>query len=110
MNSFFIDNKTPWEELGNGIKRKIIGHTDELMGVIVCFDKGAVGEVHSHDAHDQMAYVAAGSFEATIGDEVKILKTGDGYIAPKTIKHGAIALEDNSILIDMFSPKRVDFL
>jgi quercetin dioxygenase-like cupin family protein len=110
MTAFFIDAQTPWEDIGGGLKRKIVGYTDELMVVHVCFDKGAVGAVHSHDDHDQIAWVAAGSFEATIGDEVKILKVGDGYIAPRTVPHGAVALEQDSVLIDTFSPKRADFL
>lgn len=109
MKGFFIDSETPWEELGGGIKRKIIGYTDELMAVHACFDKGAVGEVHSHNEHDQIAWVAAGSFEVTLGDEVKVLKAGDAYIAPKTVPHGAISLEENSILVDMFSPERSEF-
>jgi quercetin dioxygenase-like cupin family protein len=110
MNPFFIDAQTPWEDVGGGLKRKIIGYTDDLMVVHVLFEKGAVGAVHSHEDHDQIAFVAAGSFEATIGDEVKILQVGDAYIAPKTVKHGAVALEANSVLIDTFTPKRADFL
>ena len=110
MSGFFIDTDTPWEELGGGIKRKIIGYTDDLMAVHVCFDKGAVGTVHSHDDHDQIAFVASGSFEVVVGDETRVLKTGDAYTAAKTVKHGAVALENDSILIDLFSPKRAEFL
>lgn len=110
MNAFFIDASTPWEDLGGGIKRKIIGYTDELMAVHVCFAKGAVGEIHFHDAHDQIAFVGAGSFEVTVGDEVRVLRAGDAYTAEKRVPHGAVALEENSILIDVFSPKRNEFL
>lgn len=110
MNGFFFDAENDWEDLGGGMARKILGHTDELMVVHVKFEKGAIGAVHSHDAHDQIAYVAAGSFEATIGNETKILKVGDAYIAPRNVPHGAVALEEGSVLIDTFSPKRNDFL
>ncbi len=110
MNAFFKDDTHPWEELGGGIKRKIVGYTDELMAVHVCFAKGAVGEVHSHDDHDQIAFVAAGSFEVTVAGEKKVLTRGDAYTASKKVPHGAVALEDNSILIDAFSPKRTEFL
>lgn len=41
---------------------------------------------------------------------LKILVKGDAYIAPKTTMPGAVALEEGSLLVDVFSPKRADFL
>lgn len=110
MNTFFIDDEIPWEVLGNGIKRKIMTWSDELMMVAVHFDKGAIGVAHKHDIHDQIAYVAAGSFAVEIEGKKRILKTGDAYRAVKHETHGVVALEQNSVLIDTFSPKRDDFL
>ncbi len=111
MNKAFFNNEaTPWEELGGGIRRKIIGYTDELMAVYLEFDKGAVGAPHTHDIHDQIGFVAGGSFEAEVDGKKQILKKGDAYIAAKHFEHGAVALEEGSILLDMFSPKRDDFL
>ncbi len=110
MNAFYEDDKAHWEDLGDGLSRKIIGYTPDLMAVFVKFDKGAIGQPHTHDIHDQIGYVAAGSFEAEIDGVKKILKAGDAYIAPKMVMHGAVALEQDSILIDMFNPARQDFL
>ncbi|MFC1233992.1 cupin domain-containing protein [Vibrio sp. F74] len=110
MNRFFKISENEWEELGGGIKRKIVGYTDDLMAVHLNFDKGAVGAPHSHDIHDQIGYVVAGSFEAEVDGIKCILTAGDAYIAPKNSIHGAVALEDNSILFDLFSPLRKDFL
>lgn len=110
MKRYFIDNDTPWEVLGGGIKRKVMTWTDGLMMVCVHFDKGAIGTPHTHDIHDQIAYVAAGSFEVEIEGEKHILKTGDAYLAVKHEMHGVVSLEDGSILIDTFNPKRADFL
>ncbi|ACS85820.1 cupin domain-containing protein [Musicola paradisiaca] len=110
MRRYFIDDDTPWEELGGGIKRKIITWSDDLMMVCVHFAKGAIGTPHKHDIHDQIAYVAAGSFEVEIEGEKRILKTGDAYMAVKSEIHGVVSLEDGSVLIDTFSPKRADFL
>lgn len=61
MNPFFIADDQPWEDLGDGISRKIVGYTDDLMAVHVRFEKGAVGAVHSHEIHDQIGYVVCGS-------------------------------------------------
>ena len=47
MQHFFDNAATPWTELGDGIRRKIVGHTPELMSVLVQFDKGAIGTAHA---------------------------------------------------------------
>jgi quercetin dioxygenase-like cupin family protein len=110
MQHFFDNAATPWTELGDGIRRKIVGHTPELMSVLVQFDKGAIGTAHAHDAHDQIAFVVAGSFEVTNDGIVRILRAGDAFIAPRHQMHGVVALENASILLDQFSPRRDDFL
>ena len=110
MGAFFINAEHQWEDLGGGMKRKVMLWTDNLMAVYVLFGKGAVGSLHSHDAHTQIAYIAAGSFEATIGEENRILRAGDAYLAKKNVPHGAVALEEGSVIIDVFTPKRDDFL
>ncbi|KXI21070.1 cupin domain-containing protein [Photobacterium sanguinicancri] len=110
MNPFFAASEHPWEELGDGIKRKIVAYTGDLMAVHVCFDKGAIGTAHIHEIHDQIGYVVNGSFEAEVDGQKKILKKGDAFIAHKHLKHGAVALEQDSVLLDIFNPAREDFL
>ncbi|USD67287.1 cupin domain-containing protein [Vibrio sp. SCSIO 43136] len=110
MNAFFHADEHPWEDLGGGLKRKIVAYTDDLMAVHVCFDKGAVGHLHAHEIHDQIGYVVAGSFEAEIDGQKRILKPGDAYFAKKHMVHGAVALEQDSVLLDVFNPAREDFL
>ena len=39
-----------------------------------------------------------------------MLKEGDAYFARKHMMHGAVALEQDSILLDIFNPAREDFL
>jgi quercetin dioxygenase-like cupin family protein len=82
MEHFFDNANTSWIELGDGVRRKIVGHTPELMSVLVQFDKGAIGTAHAHDAHDQIAFVLAGSFEVEVAGVTRILKPGDAFIAP----------------------------
>ncbi|MEH0666137.1 cupin domain-containing protein [Vibrio scophthalmi] len=110
MNPFFLLDDHPWEDIGGGIKRKIVGYTDDLMAVHLEFDKGAIGHPHAHEIHDQIGYVVKGSFEAEVDGVKKVLKPGDAYIAPKHFVHGAVALEEGSILLDVFNPAREDFL
>lgn len=110
MGPFFDNNGTAWTELGEGIRRKIVGHTPELMSVLVQFDKGAIGTPHAHDAHDQIAFVVAGSFEVDVEGAKRILKAGDAFIVPRLQMHGVVAQEEGSVLLDQFSPRRDDFL
>lgn len=107
---FFHNEFATWTELGDGIRRKVIAHTPHLMSVLVQFDKGAIGTPHAHDVHDQIAYVIAGSFEATINGAQRVLKAGDAFVAPRGVEHGVVALEEHSMLLDQFSPRRDDYL
>ncbi|WP_371192641.1 cupin domain-containing protein [Glaciecola sp. SC05] len=107
---FFINDNTEWEEIEPGIKRKILPYTEGLMAVCVSFEKGAVGTVHSHDIHDQIAICIQGTFEVELAGEKRIIKQGDAFLATKGTPHGVVALEDDSCLIDTFNPYREDFV
>ena len=96
------------EEVGPGLHRTILGHDENLMLVKVWFDKGAVGERHSHP-HSQVAYVVEGKFEVYIDGKTEILGPGGCFFVPSGAEHGAVCLEAG-ILLDMFSPARRDFL
>jgi len=101
-------DRIAWHELGGGIRRKIMTYADELMGVYVEFKRDAVGALHSHP-HVQFTYIQSGSFNVHIGAETQVLRGGDFYFIPSNVVHGVEALED-SILIDVFTPMREDFL
>ncbi|MDX0253732.1 cupin domain-containing protein [Sinorhizobium meliloti] len=97
-----------WVDLGQGNRRRVILHTDELMLVEFAFEKGGIGALHSHP-HVQGSYIAEGKFEVTVGERRQVLSTGDSFIAPSGVVHGVKALEAGR-LIDSFTPHRADFL
>ncbi|MDQ8003328.1 MAG: cupin domain-containing protein [Pedobacter sp.] len=105
---FQIETETTWEDLGNGVQRKIYGHDDKIMLVKAKFEAGAIGPLHEH-YHVQVTYVESGVFEMTIGDEKKIIRKGDGYYVPPHAVHGCVCVEPG-ILIDVFAPHREDFI
>lgn len=107
-NAFIASDEKPWEQLGGGVQRKILGYDDQLMMVLIQFEKGAVGSLHHH-VHRQVSYVASGKFEITIDGNKKILKQGDGFFVAPDLVHGVVALEAGS-LVDIFTPARQDFL
>ena len=105
---WFFGDSTPWEELGPGLKRQMMGYDKNIMLLKVAFEEGAVGSMHDH-YHSQVTYVVSGEFEMTIGDEVKMIKGGDSYYIPPHVPHG-IVCKKKGVLIDVFSPHREDFL
>ena len=102
------DSDIPWEELGGGLKRKIMSYDDNLMMVKVAFETGGIGTVHQHH-HTQISHVESGVFEIEIAGEKKILKAGDAFFIPTNVWHGAVCMEAG-VLIDVFSPVREDFI
>ncbi|MCR5215468.1 MAG: cupin domain-containing protein [Lachnospiraceae bacterium] len=91
-----------------GVTRRILSYCDEMMMCEITFEKGARGNLHSHP-HIQQTYVAAGAFEFTVGDEVNVVKQGDSVLIPSGATHGVLCLEAGK-LVDVFNPKREDFL
>jgi quercetin dioxygenase-like cupin family protein len=108
IKTYIESDKIEWEFIGEGIKRKILGYDQELMMVIVDFQKGSIGRLHQHP-HRQVSYIASGSFLVQIGDKKNTLKKGDSFFIPPDEKHEVTALEDSSI-IDVFAPWRKDFI
>ncbi len=95
--------------LDDKVTRKVLLHQNSMMLVEFTFKKGGVGQPHSHEEHEQIGYIAKGSFEVTVGGETKMLSFGDSYYAAKNEVHGVVALEDG-IIVDAFTPIRKDFL
>lgn len=62
---FVINEECDLDDLGNGVKRKILAHAGGLMSVEVHFEHGAVGPLHNHP-HEQLTYVLSGVFDFTI--------------------------------------------
>ena len=105
---FMYSPESEAETVGDGLRRKVLGHDEHLMLVKVWFDKGAVGEVHSHP-HSQVSYVLEGMFEVFVAGKTQVLGPGGCFKVPSGAEHGAVCLEAG-ILLDMFSPMRRDFL
>lgn len=105
---FVYNCEIPLENLGGGVQRKILAYSENIMAVEVHFEQGAIGTLHSHP-HEQLTYVLSGSFEFTIGDETKIVNTGDVLYKQPNVMHGCVCLE-KGVLLDTFTPMRKDFI
>lgn len=97
------------EVLANGVVRTIKGYIDDLMVAELVWKKGMEGAVHSH-SHRQCGYILKGKFELNLNGEKKILGAGECFYVGADIPHGLIALEDDSVNLDIFTPMREDFI
>lgn len=107
-DNFIFGEKTEWFQINEGMRRQILGFDDQIMMVKIEFKKGSIGYKHQH-LHCQCSYVVSGVFEFQIGEEIKIVKAGDGLFMEPHITHGVKCMEEG-VLIDTFSPTRIDFL
>jgi quercetin dioxygenase-like cupin family protein len=96
------------QDQGNGVVRRILAYTDDLMCVENTFGKGAVGALHHHP-HTQITYVVSGKFEFEIDGVKKIVTAGDTMLKMNDVIHGCTCLEAG-ILLDIFNPMREDFV
>ena len=104
-----LSNDVQATVLDDSVTRKVLLHQNSIMLVEFTFKKGGIGQPHSHEEHEQIGYIAKGSFEVTVGDATKTLSCGDSYYAAKNEVHGVLALEDG-VIVDAFTPIRKDFL
>ena len=106
---FYIHDEKNEKTLDNGIIRTIKGHLDDLMVCELKWNKGQVGAIHSHP-HRQCGYIIKGTFEAEVDGVKHILCAGDCFYTEANQPHGLVCLEDDSLMLDIFTPHREDFL
>jgi quercetin dioxygenase-like cupin family protein len=68
-----------------------------------------VTPVHSHP-HEQITLVERGHVTFTIDGQARTASAGDVLHFPSNCRHGATMLDEEVVLIDIFSPVREDFL
>lgn len=109
MNASIVyHSDAPLNDLGGGVARRVLAHTEQLMVVEVHFEAGSTGSVHTHP-HCQNTYVLSGRFRFTVDGEAVEVGPGDTLAFPSGVPHGTLCLE-KGVLLDMFTPMREDFL
>jgi quercetin dioxygenase-like cupin family protein len=98
----------PVERIATGIDRQMIWG-DRLMVCRLRFDPRVVTAVHSHP-HEQITLVERGRVRFSVNGDDRIVSTGEVLYFPSGIAHGATMLDEEVVLIDIFSPVREDFL
>lgn len=108
IQHYFNHEDCKQEDLGGGVKRRILSYHNNLMVVEVSYEEGAIGALHKHP-HEQITYIIDGEYEFNINGEKKVLKAGDTTYKEPDVLHGCVCLKPGKIL-DIFTPCREDFI
>jgi quercetin dioxygenase-like cupin family protein len=101
-------SSVPIERLEDGIERQmIVGY--KMMVCRLRFAPHIVTPAHDHP-HEQITFVERGRVLFTIGEQERVARAGDVLRFPPNTWHGATMLDEEVVLIDIFSPVREDFL
>ena len=112
-NAIRSDALRRWDEVpavpvGDGIERQMIVG-EKLMVCRLRFRPHVETAVHSHP-HEQITLVERGRVQFTIAGETRLASTGDVLHFAPGVLHGATILDEEVVLIDIFTPLREDFL
>jgi len=98
----------PVEHPAEGIERQMVVG-ERIMIVRFRFIPFLVTPEHTHP-HEQMSLVISGRVRFFIEGEERIASPGDVLHFPSNCLHGATMMDEEVVLIDIFSPIREDFL
>jgi quercetin dioxygenase-like cupin family protein len=78
--------------------------------MITFFDFAPGSEIPEHaHPHEQITYVIEGAMEFHLGDEMRILRAGDGVCSPPGVRHGAVVLAEGASALDAWYPRREEY-
>ena len=79
--------------------------TDTVMTNFVSFGPGAPAPAHHH-VEQQIAIILSGELTFTVGDETRVMRTGDCVVIPPNVRHGGAAGPEGCQALDVFTPPR----
>jgi quercetin dioxygenase-like cupin family protein len=98
----------PVDHVASGIERQMIWG-DQLMVCRLKIAPRTVTAVHQHP-HEQITLVERGTVRFVVEGQERISSPGDVLHFPPHCRHGATMLDEEVVLIDIFSPVREEFL
>jgi quercetin dioxygenase-like cupin family protein len=98
----------PVERVAEGVQRRMVWG-DRLMACRIEFAPRVVTPVHTHP-HEQITLVVRGRVQFFVAGVPRLAVAGEVLHFPSNIEHGATMLDEEVVLIDIFSPIREDFL
>ena len=78
---------------------------ERMLASIITVEAGSSMPMHSHP-HEQIGFVLEGRGKMVIGDKEEIIGPGLLYVIPSNVPHGGGSIEENIVILDIFSPVR----
>jgi len=98
----------PIEHPAEGIERQMVVG-EQLMICRFRFAPFLVTPEHTHP-HEQMSLVISGRVRFFVEGEERLALPGDVLHFPSNSLHGATMMDEEVVIIDIFTPRREDFL
>jgi len=98
----------PVERVAEGIERQMVWG-ERLMVCRLRFAPRVITAVHAHP-HEQITLVERGRVRFVVDGHDRVAVPGDVLRFPPNLPHGATMLDEEVVLVDVFSPIREDFL
>jgi len=98
----------PAEHVAEGIERQMV-YGDKLMVCRLRIAPHVVTAPHTHP-HEQITMVERGQVRYIVAGIERIVSAGDVLHFPPHVEHGATMLDEEVVLVDIFTPVREDFL
>jgi len=94
--------------VAHGIERQML-HGDRMMVCRLTIAPNTATPAHQHE-HEQITIVERGRVRFLVGSDERLCQAGDVVVLPGGTWHGCTVLDEESVLVDIFSPIREDFL
>ena len=98
----------PLEDLGGGITRRVLAHSDTLMITYWELDASAQIAPHTHP-HEQISVILEGSEDFIIDGVHHVMHKGDTCIIPPNVPH-QVVVKEAVRAYDIFTPCRMDMI
>ncbi len=97
-----------YRRFGEGVELSTLVHGSKTSLVEFRLKAGTEIPMHRHP-YEQTGYLVSGAVVFKIEDEDFMAMPGDAWSVEENIMHGARVLED-SVIIEVFSPPRADYM
>jgi quercetin dioxygenase-like cupin family protein len=105
----FVIKALPKKQINDQITRQTIHGEKGSIGLLT-LKKGAVVPKHHH-INEQFSFIFKGKGKFIFDNQYEVvLVEGEGIIIPANVPHAFEALEDNTLNMDFFSPRREDWI
>lgn len=97
----------PPQQIWDGVLARTVEGAHMSFAVVELAPGSRVDE-HQHP-NEQIGIVLQGALTFTIGTESRVVRAGDTYNIPAGVPHHALTGPDGAVVVDVFSPVRVDW-